>query len=80
MNNKSADQPVIPHPCSLISAFVIGFLLSIRTLLAGADPGFLERGFICIDACVCGGGGDLAMLILSNFSYISHENEIIWSH
>ena len=24
---------------------------------AGADPGFLERGFICIKVCVCGGGG-----------------------
>ena len=32
---------------------------------AGADLGFLERGF--------------AVLILSNFSSISHENEIIWS-
>ena len=27
-----------------------------------------------------GGGGGFALLILSNFSYISHENEIIWSH
>ena len=23
---------------------------------AGADPGFLERGFICIMVCVGGGG------------------------
>ena len=23
----------------------------------GADPGFLERWFICIKVCVCGGGG-----------------------
>ena len=35
---------------------------------AGADPGFLERGFMYIK------------LILSHFSQISHENEIIWSH
>ena len=26
--------------------------------------------------CVCVGG--VTLLILSNFSYISHENEIIW--
>ena len=24
-----------------------------------ADPGFLERGFIFIKVCVCGGGGGL---------------------
>ena len=35
---------------------------------AGADPGFLERG----------GGG--VLLILTHFSKVSHENEIIWSH
>ena len=23
----------------------------------GAGPGFLERGFICVKVCVCGGGG-----------------------
>ena len=40
----------------------------------GADPGFLEMGFICIKVY------GLAMLILSHFSSISHENEIIWSH
>ena len=35
----------------------------------GVDPGFLERGFIYIP-----------LLILSHFSLITHENEIIWSH
>ena len=25
---------------------------------AGADPGFLKRGFICLKVCVCGGGGE----------------------
>ena len=24
---------------------------------SGADSGFLERGFICIKVCVCGGDG-----------------------
>ena len=42
--------------------------------LSGADSGFLERGFICIMVWW------FAVLILSHFSYISHENEIIWSH
>ena len=42
---------------------------------AGADPGFLERGFICINMW-----GGLALLILSNLYKISHENEKIWSH
>ena len=40
----------------------------------GADPGFLEMGFKCIK------GWGFALLILSHFSSISHENEIIWSH
>ena len=39
-----------------------------------ADPGFLERGLICIKVW------GFALLILSHFSKISHENEIIWSH
>ena len=38
----------------------------------GADPGFLERGFICIKVW------GFPLLILSNFYKISHENEIIW--
>ena len=43
------------------------------------DPGFLERKFICtIKLCVRVEGG--ALLILSTFNYISHENEMIWSH
>ena len=42
--------------------------------LTGADPGFLERVFVCINVW------GFALLILSHFSKISHENEIIWSH
>ena len=34
---------------------------------AGADPGFLERGFIYIKVCVCVRGGEgVALLILSH--------------
>ena len=51
------------EPRSLFSFFVI--------LSAGADPGFLERGFICITVCV------FALLNLSYFTYISLETEII---
>ena len=40
----------------------------------GADPGFLERGFLCIKVW------GFALLILSHLAQISHENEIIWSH
>ena len=37
-------------------------------LIAGADPGFLEKGFICIKMCVCVlGGGGVVLLILSHF-------------
>ena len=32
-----------------------------------ADPGFLERGLICIKGCVCVGGGGFTLLILSKF-------------
>ena len=42
-------------------------------LSAGVDPGFLERGFIYIKVW------GFALLILSPFSQISHENEITWS-
>ena len=31
------------------------------------------------DVCVCEGGG-FALLVLFHFSWISHENKIIWSH
>ena len=41
-------------------------------LWSGADPGFLERGFICIKVW------EFALLILSHFPYISHGNEIIF--
>ena len=40
----------------------------------GADPEFLQWGFICIKVW------GFALLILSHFSSISYENEIIWSH
>ena len=42
--------------------------------ISGADPRFLQRGFIFIKMW------GFTLLILSNFYYISHENEIIWSH
>ena len=29
----------------------------VQKSLSEADPGFLERGFICIKLCVCVGGG-----------------------
>ena len=45
------------------------FKTNVRHTHAGADPGFPEMGVIRI----------LALLILSHFYYISHENEIIWS-
>ena len=35
---------------------------------SGADPGFLKRGFICVKVW------GFALLILSNFYSISHEN------
>ena len=40
---------------------IVGFSLShatynIKRIIQG-DPGFLERGFICLKVCVCGGGG-----------------------
>ena len=41
----------------------------------GVDPRPLERGFLCIKV-----HRGFALLILSYFSQISHENEIIWSH
>ena len=42
-------------------------------LSPGADPGFLERGFICIKVW------GFTLLILSHFALISYENGIIWS-
>ena len=39
-----------------------------------AGRGFLERRSICIMLW------GFTLLILSHFSEISHENEIIWSH
>ena len=46
---------------------------SIAKLFRG-DPQFLEREFLCINVW------GFPLLILSHFSQISHENEIIWSH
>ena len=43
--------------------------------IPGADQGYLEGGFIGIYK---GGGGGVALLILSYFLYTSNENEIIW--
>ena len=45
----------------------------VRNKQLGADPGFLDRGFICIKVC-----GFALPLNLSHSSQISHENEIIW--
>ena len=45
-----------------------------KTRFTGVDPGFLESGFIRIKWL------GFTLLLLSNFSQISHENEIIWSH
>ena len=42
----------------------------IKKKITGADPGFLERGFIFIKRW-------FVLLILSHFSSISYENEII---
>ena len=43
------------------------FVIKKICLITGADPRFLERGFICIK------GWGFALLILSHFSYISHD-------
>ena len=42
-----------------------------KCLIPGSDPGFLERGFICIKVW------GFFLLILSYVSYISHVNEMI---
>ena len=47
-------------------------LILVLMIFSGADSGFLERGFICIKVW------GFALLILSNFSSIPQENEIIW--
>ena len=39
-----------------------------RQFFSGADPGFLEKGFICIKVCVCVGGGGFDLVILSHFA------------
>ena len=49
------------HPCGTHLNKHLSFQNS------GADPGFLERGFICIKVL------GFALLILSHFSEISHE-------
>ena len=46
------------------------FLYFVYVSAAVADPAFLKRGFICIK------GWGFALLDLSHFSEISHENEI----
>ena len=47
-----------------------GETVCLHWLVSGADPGFLEKGFIYK-------GVGFALLILSQFSIMSHENEII---
>ena len=44
----------------------------------GVGPGFLERGFICIKVWRVRFAGSISYF--SYIMYISHENEIIWSH
>ena len=44
-----------------------------KAKISEADPGFLESGFTCI--MVLG----FVLLSLSHISYISYENDIIWS-
>ena len=53
----------------------VGKIEAVFIVAAGADPGFLEKGFICIKVCVCvcvcvwgGGGGGFPLLIFSHFS------------
>ena len=43
-----------------------------RGTTPGTDPGFLERGFVCVKVW------GFALLISSHFSQIFHENELIW--
>ena len=44
---------------------------------SGTDPGFLERGFICINVW---GFASPSLHHFLDFLKISYENEIIWSH
>ena len=58
---------MIKRPFLLHLAYIV-----IYASISGADPGFPERGFICIKVCVGGGGGGgggggVTLLILSNF-------------
>ena len=62
---------ILPKRCVCVKHTCI---LNFLTYLSGADQGFLERGFICIKVW------GVVLLILSHFSLISHETEIIWSH
>ena len=43
---------MIKRPSLLHLAFIV-----IYVFISGADPGFLERGFICIKVCVGPGEG-----------------------
>ena len=54
------------------SCMLVSLNSFVHYLSPGADPGFLERGFIYIKVWV------FALVILSHFFKISHENEIIW--
>ena len=65
-NNRSSNYRILADQCQRLNA-----RYSDRS--SKADPKFLERWFICIK------GWGFALLILSHFSEISHENEIILS-
>ena len=55
--------------CLSLSLCIPSFVLPDLLTSPGAEPGFLERGFICINLW------GFALLILSHFSKISHANE-----
>ena len=52
--------------------------IELMTLYTAANPGFLERGFLCIKVCVWGWGVRFADFF--SCSQKSHENEIVLSH
>ena len=51
-----------------------GLILNFIAPDPGADPGFLERELLGIKVL------GVRFADLTNFSYISHEDEMIWSH
>ena len=72
---------IVGHSSRFPERYILKTIISIENsaednndIKSGADPGFLEMGAICIKVW------GFALLILSHFSQISHENEFIWSH